>query len=87
MSRDLASDFRLWDNSVNVGSLVIRIFFVFFPVHFICPPLPPQPQVDQMAFPGTCPALRISSHPHPRAPNLRGMEGEGWGIVGDLAES
>lgn len=72
MIRDLASDFRLWDKEVNVGSSVVWIFlFLFSSFH-----LPSTPQVDQVAFPGTCPALRISCRP-PSGPQPPGMEGGG----------
>uniref|UniRef100_A0A8W4FIQ6 Calmodulin 3 n=1 Tax=Sus scrofa TaxID=9823 RepID=A0A8W4FIQ6_PIG len=40
MIRDLASDFRLWDKEVNVGSSVVWIFLFPFSLHFICPPPP-----------------------------------------------
>lgn len=65
MIRDLASGFRLWDKSVNVGSSVklgrLGCFCCVFPfsVRFLCPL--PHPQVDHVAFSGTCPALRIFS--------------------------
>lgn len=49
-----------------MGSSVVWIFFFFFfsffrSFHLPPPPSHPTPQVDQVAFPGTCPALRIFS--------------------------
>lgn len=44
-----------------MGSSLVWILFSFF-CSFHLPPTP-HPQVVQVAFPGTCPALRISCHP------------------------
>lgn len=81
MIRDLASDFRLWDKEVNVGSSVVWIFLFPFSLHFICPPPPGR----SSGFSWDLPSFEnlLSSTLWSPASG----DGRGWSTVGDPAES